>query len=204
MAKSQLKAKKRDNSLNPRQMRSEGKLPATLYGKGMESLSIELNTKDFTQTYKKDKYAIFEIDVESKKFNAIVKKVQIKSINDNYLNVEFLHIREDATLKITVPVKIIGESPAVKAGAELAINLTEMEVECLPANIPQSIDIDISVLENYEDSLTVEQIKYPEGVKSTASPEMIVVKTAAHKAESEEAAEGAVAEEGTAEQSPAE
>jgi len=196
MAKSQLQAKKRDNTLNPRQTRSEGRLPATLYGKGMESLSIELDTKEFAQTYKKDKYAIFQLSVDNKNYNAIVKRVQMKSINDNYLNVEFLHVREDATLKITVPVKIIGESAAVKAGAELVVTMSEMEVECLPANIPHSIDIDISVLENYEDSLTVEQLQYPKGVKSTASPDMIVVKAMVPKAEA--AAEGEAGE-GTAE-----
>lgn len=205
MAKSQLTAKKRNNSLNPRQLRSSGKVPATLYGRGMESISIEVDTKEFTNTYKKDKYAIFELNIENKTFNSIVKKVQKKPTGDNVLNIEFLHIREDETVKITVPIKITGESPAVKAGAELSVNLTEMEVECLPADMPNAIELDISKLENYEDFITVEQINYPEGVKSLLNPDVAVVRASVPKAP-EETEEAAPEEEGTvqAEETPAE
>lgn len=189
MATSQLNAKKRDNSVNPRQLRSAGKLPATIYGKGMESVSLEMDMKEFIATYKKDKYAIFDLNVDNKNFKAVVKKVQMKPTTDNILNVEFLQIKEDSSIKMTIPVKTVGESPAAKAGGNLTVMLNEMEVECLPANIPQSIDIDISKLENYEDSITAGQISYPQGVTSTLDPEMIVAKVSAPKAAATEEAE---------------
>lgn len=196
MANSQLQAKKRNNSINPRQLRSSGKLPATLYGKEMESISIELDTKDFIATYKKDKFAVFELNVDNKNYSAVVKKVQIKPTTDAYLNVEFQHVKADVAIKMTVPVKIVGKSPAVKSGGDLVVNFSEMEIECLPANIPHSIDVDITVLVEYEDSITVSDVVYPKGVKSLETPDALVVKVStpktAEQIEAEEAAHAAM------------
>lgn len=191
MSKAQLKAKKRSDSLNPRQLRAEGKLPATIYGKGIESVSIELDTKEFYSVYKKDKTAIFELKVDKNTYSTVVKRVQMKPQTDNLLNVEFQNITAGAKVKMTVPVEIIGISPAVKAGGELIVTMTEMEIECDPSAIPHSIDVDISKLENFEDSLTVAQLSYPEGVKSLASTEAYVVKVATPKTEEQLEAEEA-------------
>lgn len=209
MAKSSLTAQKRDESLNPRELRREGKVPATLYGKGMESLSLELNAKEFYTTYKKDKNAIFSLKIDKEDFDSVVKKVQMKSMKNDILNVEFQRVRSDATLKMVIPVEIIGESPAVKAGGILNTNLTKIEVECLPADIPSIIQIDISSFKNYEDSLTIGEVKYPEGVQPTANVDAIVVKvsapsTATAGEAAEEGEEGAAAEGEAAEKASAE
>ena len=191
MSKSQLTAKTRNNSLNPRQLRSSGKLPATLYGKGMDSVSLELDSKEFATTYKKDKNAIFELKVDKEIYSTIVKKVQVKAINDNLLNVEFQHIRADEAIRITVAIKFVGESPAVKAGGDLITNITEMEVECLPADIPSAIEIDLSKLKNLEDTITVADVSYPKGVKPIENSKTFIVKVATPKSLEQLAAEEA-------------
>lgn len=188
MSKSQLAAEKRNNDLNPRQLRSSGKVPATLYGKGMDSISLELDLKNFANAYKKDKNAIFELRVDNQAFSTIVKRVQVQYTNDSILNVEFQQIRENEVVRMTVPIEILGKSPAVVAGGDLIINYTEMEVECLPADIPHSIKIDISGLEKLEDSITVSEVNYPKGVRSIETADDIVVKVAAPKVVKEEEA----------------
>ena len=204
MAKSELTAQKRNESLNPRQIRSSGKIPATLYGQGMESLSLELNNKEFALAYKKDKNAIFSLKIGEESFESIIKHVQTKTLKDDILNIEFQKIRSDAKIKMIIPVEIIGESSAVKEGGILTTNLSKIEVECLPADIPHSIKIDISCLKNYEDSLTVGELNYPEGVHPIENKETLVVKISVPEEEevvvSEEGTETATAEAQTSEE----
>jgi len=199
MAKSNLTAQERNDSLNPRQLRRSGKIPATLYGKDSESLSLELDTKEFAHTYKKDKNAIFSINVGKKSYDSVVKKVQTKTLKDEILNVEFQKVRKGDKIKMVIPIELIEESPAVKSGGNLITNLTELEVECLPGDIPSSLQIDLSKFENFDDSITIEELNYPKGVEPTGSPETVVVRVSAPEAEeveSEAAKEGVEAVEG--------
>lgn len=205
MAKNTLTAQKRDNSLNPRQLRRSGKLPATLYGKGIESLSLEFNGKEFINTYKKDKNAIFTIKIGKESHDSIVKKLQTETLKDDILNVEFQKVSKDVKIKVVAPLEIVGESPAVKAGGNLITNLTEIEVECLPADIPSSIEVDISGLENYEDSISLEQLNFPEDVTPTGALDTLILRVSSPEAAEEEvetAAEEGV-EEVAAKEAPA-
>lgn len=177
-----INAKKRDTSLNPRQVRAEGLVTATIYGSGMESVSIQLDTKEFVTEYRKDKNAIFELKVDKETYKAIVKKVQIDHVSNKVLNIEFQKINPDKKVRIVVPFQTAGDSAAVKAGGILVTNISEIEVECLPADIPSVIKVDVARLENYGDSLSVQQIEFPEGVQPLGSMENIVVKVAAPKA----------------------
>lgn len=177
-----INAKKRDNSLNPRQIRAVGLIPATIYGSGMDSISIQLDVKEFMAAYRKDKNAIFELKMEKEAHKAIVKKVQIDPVSDKVLNAEFQRIKSDQKVKVVVPFETFGDSAALKAGGILILNISVVEVECLPSDIPATIKVDISTLENYEDSITVQQIAFPKGVQPIGNLETIAVKVAAPKA----------------------
>ncbi len=143
--------------------------------------------------YKKDRNAIFNLKIGKESFDSVVKTVQKKSMKDEILNVEFQAIKSDVKLKMTIPIKLTGTSPAVKMGGDLIQPVTQIEVECLPANIPSFLEIDISKLENYEDSITVGDIEYPENVKPTLNLDTVVVKVeepaTAEEIEAEEEAE---------------
>jgi len=173
---------KRDSSLNPRQVRAIGLVPATIYGGGMDSISIQLNVKEFMAAYRKDKNAIFELKTEEEAYKSVVKKVQIDHVNDKVLHIEFQKIKSDQKVKMVIPFETVGDSAAIKAGGSLVSNISVIEVECLPSNIPSSIKIDLSKLENYEDTLTVQQIEFPEGVQPLGNLETIAVKVVAPKA----------------------
>lgn len=171
-----VKASKKDAELNPRQIRAKGLTPVTIYGKGEESVSAQLNAKEFMIDYKKNKNAVFDIETEEKTYKTIVKNVQTESISGKVLNIEFQRISNERKIKITVPIEVVGASPAIKAGGNLVLNLSKIEAECLPADIPVSIKADISVLVNFGETLSVNQIAFPEGVQPMGSLENIVVK----------------------------
>jgi len=85
-----INAEKRDEKKNPRQVRAEGKLTATVYGKGQESVSVELNAKEFLTAYGKDKNSTFDLKVDSKSMNVKVKDVQMNYRTGESLNVQFV------------------------------------------------------------------------------------------------------------------
>lgn len=177
-----VKANKRDTELNPRQIRAEGLVTATIYGKGMESVSIQIDSKEFITNYRKDKNAIFQLKIEKETYKAIVKNVQTEAISGKVLNVEFQRILDDQKVKVIVPVETTGTSEAVKAGGLLSFNVSEIEVECLPSSIPSAVKVDISKLANFGESLSVQDIDFPKGVQAVGSMENVVVKVNAPKA----------------------
>lgn len=81
---------KRDESKNPRQLRAEGLIPGTVYGKGLESVSVQTNERDFVNTYKKNEGANFEIDLDGKKYTVKVGNIQKNYRTNENLNIEFV------------------------------------------------------------------------------------------------------------------
>ncbi len=84
-----IEAQKRDESKNPRQLRAAGFLPATIYGKGKDSVSIQLDKRSFINTYKNNKDAEYEVVVGKDKYNAVVQLLQIEASTQKEMNVEF-------------------------------------------------------------------------------------------------------------------
>lgn len=84
-----LEIEKRDESKNPRQVRAEGNLPATIYGKGKDSVSVQLDRRNFVNTYKNNKEATFELVMGKEKFNAIVQHFQVEAGSQKEMHVEF-------------------------------------------------------------------------------------------------------------------
>lgn len=82
-------AEAKNEELNPRQLRASGKLPATIYGKGMDSVSIQLDAHKFINTYKNNKDSVYELSLAGKKYNTVIQKVQKNYATNEELNVEF-------------------------------------------------------------------------------------------------------------------
>jgi large subunit ribosomal protein L25 len=82
-------AEVRDENLNPRQLRAAGNLPATIYGKGIDSVSVQVNAHEFIQTYKNNKEATFELSVGGKSYSVVVQNVQKNYATNDVLHIEF-------------------------------------------------------------------------------------------------------------------
>ncbi len=89
MANATIKATKRDTDKNPRQIRTAGFLPGSVYGKGMDATSIQLNTHEFEMMYKNNKDAVWEVELDNKKMNAKIQELQVNYATNEFLNVEF-------------------------------------------------------------------------------------------------------------------
>ncbi|PIW31522.1 MAG: 50S ribosomal protein L25 [bacterium (Candidatus Ratteibacteria) CG_4_10_14_3_um_filter_41_18] len=183
-----------------KKLREKGYLPAILYGKEQESIPLSLKNKDFRmilQHLSGKSSGLLELKI--KKDNKIIKKsvvlkeTQRNLIKDEILHLDFHEVALDKPITAKVPVTLIGESPGVKEGGVLDQMLWEMEVEALPAHIPEKIEVDISSLK-IGDILYVSNLG-KENVKILNEPTNVVVSVLAPRKEEEEVApEGEEAE----------
>jgi len=181
MEKFKLAVSKRE-AKKPNQLRREGFLPATLYGRGVESENIQINAREFGRLPSGAHSHMIELDYDGKKVNAIIRGIQRQSTKDFVYNVELYKVALDRKLTVTVPLRLVGESAAIKLGAVLVENFQEAEIECLPGSIPEVIEVDMAHLAEVEDSIHFGQLKVADGVKILNPHDEIIVKVVAPKA----------------------
>jgi len=185
-------------------LRKEGQIPGVIYKGGKEALSIQVDTKELWHALHTDagENAIITINVTGTEKplekTVIVKEIQVDPINDKFVHVDFHEISLKETLKVKVPVVTKGEAAGVKEeDGVLSQLMWELEVECLPTNIPEHIDVQVDEL-NIGDAIHVQDIVAPEGVKILDDPEHVVASVNPPQAEEvveEEAVEGEEGEE---------
>lgn len=207
-------------------LRSTGSIPASLFGRNLDSKSIEVNTKDFRKLFAGVGHnIIFDIHIkgEDKPVKALVKEVQRNPVTDEILHVGFYQLDMSKPIDVEVPIEIIGVSSAVKNNIGFLVTpFEEIKISCLPTEIPEKIIVDISKLDNIGDSVKVSDIQLSEHVRFHSSiseedpvarivppqKEEVVVETApaeGETAEGETPAEGGEAKaEGDAAAAPAE
>ncbi|HYW65357.1 MAG TPA: 50S ribosomal protein L25 [Candidatus Dormibacteraeota bacterium] len=132
-----------------RRLRVTGQVPATLYGGKGGPLSLAVNTKQLTAILRSESghNTIFEVDFAGKKEPAIVKDWQVDPVSGKLLHVDLLRVAMDVRMKVKVPVHTFGEPSGVKVqGGVYEVVTREVEVECLPADIPTEFRMDVSGL----------------------------------------------------------
>ena len=171
-----IKAKLRE-SKTPNTLRREGFIPATIYGHGFQSQSVQLCAKDFSKIPHKAYSHINELDVDGKeKFPVLIRNVQVDPVRDNYLNVEFYRIKSDEKIKVKVPLNYIGHSPAVIAGGVLIVSYNEIEIQCLPNDIPDSVEVDLGQILEIGQSLHSKDLKVNQNIQILTRPEEVLAK----------------------------
>jgi large subunit ribosomal protein L25 len=174
-----IKAEKRDvtgKNVN-RRIRREGRIPAVLYGANMPNVSLTLDKMDVLRILKSEtgENTIFKVSFDSDSKDTMIKELQRDPVSDEILHADLILIRMDKEVRIAVPVLIEGEAIGVKSeGGFVDLSLREIEVECLPGDIPEHIEIDISKLHLHQ-SVRVEDLTVPEGVKIVSDSHSVVV-----------------------------
>jgi len=194
-----------------RKLRAVGRVPAVLYGGGMDPVPLSVDSRDLYHVMRTGAGANVLIDlmVDGKKQLAMPREIQRDHIKGTFVHVDFLAIRADEKITVSVPVHIVGESPGVKAGGVIEHHLWELQVESLPADVPDAIEADISGLE-IGASLKVADLTAPPGATILTAPDesVVAVQQPQARVELEEevaaAAEEVAAAEAPAEEAPAE
>ena len=180
---------KKTNSL-----RKRGFLPAVIYGKGKPSESIAVKETDFLKLWKAaGESSIVELELDGKKRNVLIQDVAIDPLKDTPIHADFYAVDMTKTVKVEVPLEFIGESDAVKGGGILIKVSHAVEVESLPADLPRSLSVDLSILKNIGDSFAVKGLKVSKGVKMLKNLDEIIALVEAPRAEVELKGEEAVA-----------
>lgn len=150
------------------QLRAEGKVPAVAYGHGAKPQSIVLEGKVLEQVYRHaggNKIVSLKIGDSAAK-SVLFHEVQRDNLRGGLTHVDFYVVRMDELLKAEIPFHFTGESVAVyQQEGTLMKNLESIEVECLPGDLPESIEVNIAVLDDFEKTITLADLAVPKGVK---------------------------------------
>lgn len=177
-------------------LRTQGLIPATVYGKGFEPTSITVAERPFNVVYRKlGKTALVDLDVAGKQLAVFVQAVQRHPIKRHIIHIDFKAVDLKVAIQIEVPVITIGESPIVARG-DAMINhvLNSVLVSALPAELPQHIEVDVSVLDEIDKSISVSDIPAAKGYKILNDADQVLISLTQMRADEEEPAEAAPAE----------
>ncbi|HVN14974.1 MAG TPA: 50S ribosomal protein L25 [Anaerolineales bacterium] len=200
-----LKATKRDvTGKQVKALRRSGQLPGIIYGRHVSPVSIALDAHSASLALSKlTSSSLVTIDVDGTEYPALVREKQRNYIKNTLLHVDFLAVNLTEKIRTSVNIEIVGLSLAVKDfNAVLVNHLTELEVECLPTDLPERILVDLDPIKQVGDAIHVRDIVVSDNVRVLDDPdEMIVVATYAKEEEVETpaAAGEAVAAEAVAE-----
>jgi large subunit ribosomal protein L25 len=191
-----------------RRLRATGRVPGILYGHAMQPIKISISGQDLLHLFHASGGAsmVLDLKVDGKTHLAIPREVQRDHIHGRYIHIDFLAVRRDERITLAVEVHAIGEAPGVKAGGVIEHHLRDVEVECLPSDVPEGIQLDVSQLE-IGDMLRVSDIVPPEGVTvltDPATPVISVITPAALRTEADLTLPGEEPPEVPTEEEPAE
>lgn len=167
---------KKAESIDNQLLREKGKIPAVFYGPKQESTSIVLDEAEFIKIYNEaGESTIISIKEGESEHEALIHQVQWNAVTQRPMHVDFYVIEKGKKVEISVPIEFIGESEAVeKLGGVLVKVLYEIEIEALPKDLPQHVDVDISSLVDFDSQIKVGDIKFGEGVDVISEAEEVV------------------------------
>ena len=190
-----------------RRLRRQGLVPGVVYGGKGENIAVSVDPKALQKVLRSEagRNAILKLDIAGRgATNAILKGWQVDPIKETFLHADFYRIAMDVAIRVTVPIQIKGEARGVKVdGGILELILREIEVECLPGDIPERIEVDVSDL-GLNGALRVSDLPENAKVKVLSASDQVVVHVVSVKEEAAPTPGVAVPVEGEAAAAPAE
>ena len=159
-----------------RRLRREGKVPGTVYGKGVPATCVVVDTPELEKVLSRGS-RILNVNLDGNELKAIIREVQHSPLTDEILHVDFHRVI--LTEKITVPVRIevLGEPKCRPEEGILTLHMAEVKIECMPANLPDKIVVDVRGL-SPGDILRVRDVTLPAGITALENPEEPVISVA--------------------------
>lgn len=181
----------------------ERELAGVVYGKGLETKPIKLNSIEFNRVYAlSGESSLIDLDLGGEKHKVIVKEIQRDLYKDWVRHVDLYQVNMKEAIETEIPLEFVGEAKAVRElGGILIKEITDLRIECLPGDLVNHIEVDISVLKEFDDTIQVADLALPEGITALQEPDTVIAMIARvkeEKAEEEsEAVEGDDKEAGT-------
>ena len=208
-----------------RRSRAGGKVPAIIYGRGMDPVAVEVDRRELVSALRTDAgvNVLLDIEVDGTRTLALTRELQRDPVRGTLLHADFVKVDRKQAIEVEVPVHVVGESPGAKEGGVLEHPLWTVHVRCLPTDVPEAIDADVSglrigdslrvadlptgdfeILDDPENvvvaiaqPITEEQLEAMEaeaGIEQEPSEEEVAAEAAAEEAEGEAAPEAAAEE----------
>jgi len=163
-----------------KKLRKEGILPGNIYGKQIKSHSIQLDLKAFLPVYKEvGETGLIElkVDKEEKTRPVLIHNLQVNPVSDLPINVDFYQVDLKQAITANIPVELVGVAPATTQNLGILIQPTnEIEVEALPADLPEKFEVDVTKLAEVGQTIKVSDLKAKAGVKIITDPEQLLAK----------------------------
>lgn len=185
----QLSKRTAETNSNLNIARKQGRLPAVLYGINKDTLSLEVNEKELLEVLRTNPRAILQGKLEDNTvLPVIVQAIQKESISGKVLHIDFQHVNMSISMDSKVTIHFAGEAAGVKAGGSLQVELYEVEVRCMPGDLPTTMEVDISSLA-MGDQLLVSDLIFQDGVEVLTDRDAVMIQIkAVHEEEEEPAA----------------
>jgi large subunit ribosomal protein L25 len=170
-----LKAEVRDGTGKgvARKLRAQGRVPGVLYGSGVEPTPIHMSAQDLLHLFHQQA-SLVDLEVAGKTHLVIPRDVQRDHLHGRYVHVDFFAVSRTEKVTLTVEIRETGEAPGVKTGGVIEHHLRDVDILCMPGDVPDGIEADLSSLE-LGDMLRVGDLIVPEGVEMLSDPETPVI-----------------------------
>lgn len=168
-------------------IRAAGKLPAVMYGPKEETTPLTIDRVAFEKLFKQTgESSVITLQGLTGPKDVLVQDVAFDPRRGGVIHVDFYAVEAGKEITVHVPLEFVGEVPALKLGGTLTKVLHEVEVTCTPQNLPQHIDVDVSVLVDFEKQIHVKDLVIPKGITVENDPEDVVALVQAVTEEKEE------------------
>ncbi len=171
-----------------RQVRNDNKIPAVLYGRGFENLNLSFGRQEFEKIYKEaGSSTIVTLKIDGQEpVKTLILEPQYDPITDQILHVDLYKVNMKEEIHTEIPLTFVGESPAVRdLEGNLITSKDAIEVKCLPDKLVSEIEVDISVLKTFEDSIKVSDLTIPEGIEVITDADETIAMVSEPRSEAE-------------------
>ena len=152
-----------------RRLRKNGRLPATIYGQGNDPISVSVDEKEIIHHLTSGSHVIGLDNGDGSPATVLVKDLQFGYLGDNLIHLDFTRVNLTQVVTVKISLEIVGQPTSLsEAGAVLEIPRPEIEIECMVKDIPESIRVDLTTV---EEIFTIADLELPEGVRATLDPE---------------------------------
>jgi large subunit ribosomal protein L25 len=168
----------KDKGDSSSELKKQGMVPAIVYGKGVENVKLKVKKHALEIAYlEAGESSLVDVEIDGQEIKkVIIKDIQRDFLKDHITHVDFYQVDMNKTIEVEVPFHFINESKAEKElGGILNRNLNTITVKCLPGDLVENIDIDLSVLNTFEDIIRVADVKVPSNFEILSAPDEVVV-----------------------------